>query len=221
MYDCLMRSLKETYVYVILEHDAEGYPEHNQKFIKIGRSICPEDRKRQFELSSPREFEITDLFGPFQHGKAKLLEKDLHKLCCEYHVKGEWFEHEAVDLIYGAMKVDEIMNIFDKQDIQNELKSKLESEWVLSTIDLEVIDKHNQAHVLDIALHTGEFVFGRITVGSLTRAILDGVDEIQCTSFEGVGRCVEIAVAMQERHCRSRVIRQDSAMDSQNLSMVA
>jgi len=99
------------------------------------------------------------------------------------------------------------MDVFEKQDIQAELVKQLEKLWVLAKADLEVTDKHGNVLVLDIALHTGDFMYGRITVGSLTRAPLDNVEEIQCTSMEDIDRVVYLAVEMQERHCRSKVVR--------------
>jgi len=109
------------------------------------------------------------------------------------------------------------MNTTLRQDIQNKLKSQLESKWVLSTLDLEVIDAKGQAHLFDVALHTGEFVFGRITIGRLSRARLDGVMEKTCTSIYDVESCVTWAMTLQERHCHSRSRMQSS----QILDMVA
>lgn len=102
------------------------------------------------------------------------------------------------------------MDFTTKNDFQKELKSRLEAEWVLSTIDLEVTDARGQVHLFDLALHTGEYVFGRITVGPLSRARLDGVKEKRCTRIEDIDQCISWAVTLQEMHCRSRVVMQTS-----------
>jgi hypothetical protein len=99
------------------------------------------------------------------------------------------------------------MNGITKQDIQRELQSQLENNWVLSKLDLEVIDAKGQAHLFDVALHTGEFVFGRITIGPLSRARLDGVTEKRCLRIEDIHGCVRWAATLQEIHCRNNAIR--------------
>jgi len=202
-----MRSQKETYVYVVLELPVAGYAEEEQRFIKIGRTIDIERRLSQFKLCTPREYEVLDLFGPYENRKARNLEINLHKMCCEYRVRGEWFRHEAIDLVSDAMKKDETMNIFEKKEIQNMLQSMLSVAWVLADPDVEVTDSNNHKHVLDLSLHTGEFIYGRITIGQPSRAILPGIKEIQCSSFNDIGRCVELAINMQESHCRSKAVR--------------
>ena len=221
MYSCRMRSQKETYVYVILERPHDSDSAESKGFIKIGRSVDVDKRRTQMQLCTPRDLKVLRSYGPFENKVAKKVEKDMHKLCEEHHVRGEWFCREGEELVIKAMEEDEIMSVFEKQDIQNELKTMLEKAWVLSTIDLIVTDHKGQDHTLDLALHTGEFVFGRITIGSLSNVILPGIKEIQCKSRYEIEHIVSLAIEMQDKHCRSRVVMQDKRMVSQTERMVA
>ncbi len=98
------------------------------------------------------------------------------------------------------------MKFITKNDFQDELRSRLNDKWVLSTADLEVTDSRGQVHLFDVALHTGDYVFGRITVGPLSRARLPGVKEKRCTRIEDIDQCISWAVTLQEMSCRRKVV---------------
>ena len=54
--------------------------------VKIGRSCFSKDRLRSLQCATPAELEIVDVI----HDNDKI-EKELHRLCKEYRIRGEWF----------------------------------------------------------------------------------------------------------------------------------
>ena len=96
----------------------------NMKAVKIGftQEDNPDKRIRDFEVASP--FGIVNL-GYIITENAKQLEKKLHELYSDLHIKGEWYELSD-DEVYGIIARHKYSNMGDLEQIRKmlEVKSK-------------------------------------------------------------------------------------------------
>lgn len=100
-----------------------------------------------------------------------------------------------------------------KLTVQAELMQRLHNNLILADANVEC-DSGKGNYLLDVALHTGHFIYGNITVCE-QRVPVEvmhkfGIEQFNCKSFEDIDACVEWAKQMQSKH-----------MVSQTVSMVA
>jgi len=96
-----------------------------------------------------------------------------------------------------------------KHAIKEYLMARLEDAWVLCSADVEC-DSGSAGYMLDISLHTGQFIYGGINIGSYSgvkNALRKfGIEQKTCRSIEDIDDCVAWAVHLQEIHMLSKAV---------------
>jgi len=80
------RRRKKHYVYAI----SDG------AFVKIGLAVNPKKRLGDLQVASPSVLKIEATIECSRYSGASKLEKQLHRACRKYHIRGEWFEMDAM-----------------------------------------------------------------------------------------------------------------------------
>lgn len=68
--------------------------------IKLGLSSQPETRKKDMQTGNAKEIELLWRLGPIDRKLAHKLEKQLHKKCKRFNVRGEWFTQACMDTVF-------------------------------------------------------------------------------------------------------------------------
>ena len=124
----------------------------NMKAVKIGftQEDNPDKRIRDFEVASP--FGIVNL-GYIITDDAKQLEKKLHELYSDLHIKGEWYELSD-DEVYAIIARHKYSNMGDLEQIR-----KLCEKWKITPRELNgLLQKHVEG-IKDFPLVTDEKTF--------------------------------------------------------------
>lgn len=64
--------------------------------VKIGRAIDPQKRLADLQVANPSRLKLEAKIECPRFGDASRLEKKLHRACERYHIRGEWFELDAM-----------------------------------------------------------------------------------------------------------------------------
>jgi hypothetical protein len=92
----------QTFIYVIAA-DTDGP-------VKIGFSKNPDKRLRQLQTGFPETLVLHHV-QPFEPGRAKLVEKLIHKAVAYKRTKGEWFaisvEDAVCEIAFAQIRYDE------------------------------------------------------------------------------------------------------------------
>lgn len=80
------RRRKKHYVYAITDG----------AFLKIGLALDPSKRMAELQVASPSFLEVMETIECQRYGDASRLEKKIHRACKKFHVRGEWFEMDAL-----------------------------------------------------------------------------------------------------------------------------
>lgn len=102
------------------------------------------------------------------------------------------------------------MNLNVKNAIQTELLHRLKAAWVLAETDVECKTGRG-VFLLDVALHTGSFIYGHISIngGPSHKSAMAkfGIETKHCTTIEDIEDCIAWATARQEEHCLSQAVQ--------------
>lgn len=65
-------------------------------FVKIGLAVDPVKRLADLQVASPSILKLEAKIECFRYSHASKLEKQLHRACKKYHIRGEWFDMDAL-----------------------------------------------------------------------------------------------------------------------------
>ena len=95
------------------------------------------------------------------------------------------------------------MNAKFKIVLQAELLNRLHAAMIASSVDV-MCNTGKGTYSLDVALHTGQFIYGNIAV--CERLVPEevirkfGIEQIDCNSIEDIEDCVTWAEMLQSKH---------------------